>query len=85
MLRSSRTSKAGAEILDNGPKPRDQDDENIGAMARARHPRHYVLVPRTAPAGVPVRRFSLARVAVAPRSAIGVSRHERLERVAERG
>jgi hypothetical protein len=32
-----------------------------------------------------VRRFSLARVAVNPRSALGVNRHERLERVAERG
>jgi hypothetical protein len=49
-----------------------------------------VLVPRAAPAatnghGGPVRRFSLARVAVTPRSALGVDRHERLERVAERG
>jgi hypothetical protein len=42
---------------------------------------------RAAAAGVvtPVRRFSLARVAVNPRSALGVNRHERLERVAERG
>jgi hypothetical protein len=57
-------------------------------MREARHPRHYVLVPRRAAAeGVvtPVRRFSLARVAVNPRSALGVNRHERLERVAERG
>ena len=47
----------------------------------------YVLVPR---AGGPaealrqgVRRFSLARIAVSPRSALGQDRHERLERVVE--
>ena len=52
----------------------------------------YVLVPRTngdAPAPGPgntrVRRYSLARVAVARRSALGVDRHERLEQIAERG
>jgi hypothetical protein len=59
-------------------------------MAKARQPRHYVLVPRSAAAatggnGAPVRRFSLARVAVSPRSALGVDRHERLERVADQG
>jgi hypothetical protein len=57
-------------------------------MADARTPNHYVLVPRVALAdrnGSRVRRFSLARVAVSPRSALGVDRHERLERVAERG
>jgi len=59
-------------------------------MAQGLHPRHIVLVPRTAGSpgernGTPARRFSLARVAVNPRSALGVDRHERLERVAERG
>ena len=47
----------------------------------------YVLVPRaqraeTAHRGA-VRRFSLARVGVSPRSALGEDRHERLERAAE--
>jgi hypothetical protein len=31
-----------------------------------------------------VRRFALARLAVSPRSALGVDRHERLEEVARR-
>lgn len=48
----------------------------------------YVLVPRSQPKaqvnGV-VRRFSLARVGVSPRSALGEDRHERLERAAEPG
>lgn len=49
----------------------------------------YVLVPRaqrteTAGGGA-VRRFSLARVGVSPRSALGEDRHERLERAAEPG
>jgi hypothetical protein len=47
----------------------------------------YVLVPRAgaaAEASRPgVRRFSLARIAVSPRSALGHDRHERLERVVE--
>lgn len=35
-------------------------------------------------AGAPhIRRFSLARVGVSPRSALGVDRHERLEAVAD--
>jgi hypothetical protein len=51
--------------------------------------RRVVLVPREAPgetlaAGQPhIRRFRLARVGVSPRSALGVDRHERLERVAD--
>lgn len=51
--------------------------------------RRYVLVPRvrTEPArrggGRALRRYSLARVAPAPRSELGYDRHERLERVAE--
>jgi hypothetical protein len=55
-------------------------------------PRRYVLVQRNGgprAEGAPVRRFSLARVpvsrpGVARRSALGVDRHERLERIAER-
>jgi hypothetical protein len=54
----------------------------------------YLLVPRggrgsaeaSAPSEAPrprMRRFSLARVAVSPRSALGQDRHERLERVVE--
>ena len=54
-------------------------------------PGRYVLVPREEEVplrelGRPrVRRYSLARVAVARRSALGVDRHERLEQIAERG
>jgi len=48
--------------------------------------KRYTLVPRTpvngkGPEGV--RRFSLARVGVSPRSALGVDRHERLEQIAD--
>ena len=52
-------------------------------------PRRVVLVPREPSdgrlaAGAPhIRRFGLARVGVSPRSALGVDRHERLERVAD--
>lgn len=49
----------------------------------------YVLVPRTQPKersnGGVVRRFSLARVGVSPRSALGDDRHQRLERAADPG
>ena len=49
----------------------------------------YMLVPRAErvrPAnGGHVRRFSLARVGVSPRSALGEDRHERLERAAAPG
>ena len=49
----------------------------------------YVLVPRAHWAetanGRVVRRFSLARVGVSPRSALGEDRHERLERAADPG
>ena len=49
----------------------------------------YVLVPRTPrldPSnGGAVRRFSLARVGLSPRSALGEDRHERLERAADPG
>ncbi len=48
----------------------------------------YVLVPRAERAettnGRVLRRFSLARVGVSPRSALGEDRHERLERAADR-
>jgi hypothetical protein len=55
----------------------------------ARPPRRYALVPLTdeeRPAGSARRvlRFALARLAVSPRSALGVDRHERLEEVARR-
>jgi hypothetical protein len=52
-------------------------------------PRRIVLVPREGAdgrlaAGSPhIRRFGLARVGVSPRSALGMDRHERLERVAD--
>jgi hypothetical protein len=54
-----------------------------------RPPRRYALVPLgdeepLAGAARKVRRYALARVAVSPRSALGVDRHERLEEVAER-
>lgn len=42
----------------------------------------YMLVPRTAPVGAQVKRYSLARVGDSRRSALGEDRHERLERAA---
>jgi hypothetical protein len=45
----------------------------------------YTLVPRaaeTAASAARVRRYSLARLGVSPRSALGEDRHERMERVA---
>jgi hypothetical protein len=56
-------------------------------MRNGNHPGRYILVPRAQEAApVPgvgrIRRYSLARVGVARRSALGVDRHERLERVA---
>ena len=55
-------------------------------MRESRPSRRYVLVPRDddpgSLGGARVRRFSLARVAVSPRSALGEDRHERLERIA---
>ena len=48
----------------------------------------YMLVPRTASPGAPVKRYSLARVGDSRRSALGRgggeagARHERLERAA---
>jgi hypothetical protein len=44
----------------------------------------YVLIPKDSPGGTPsIRRYSLGRIGVSPRSAMGVDRHERLERVAD--
>jgi hypothetical protein len=49
--------------------------------------KRYTLVPRSSlnGNGTPhgVKRYSLARLGVAPRSALGVDRHERLEQIAE--
>jgi hypothetical protein len=45
----------------------------------------YKLLPETSsngPARPPIRRYRLARVGVARRSALGADRHERLEEVA---
>jgi hypothetical protein len=57
-------------------------------MERVRGPdriKRYTLVPRTPLNGSSngVTRFSLARVGVTPRSALGVDRHERLEQIAD--
>jgi hypothetical protein len=54
---------------------------------RSPTPRRYALVPMSGmePSTIGparVRRFALARVGVTPRSALGVDRYERLERVA---
>jgi hypothetical protein len=51
-------------------------------------PRRYKLVPDDTPvqppsAGPVKRRFSLARVAPSPRSALGVDRLERMEEIVE--
>ena len=59
---------------------------NICPMNRPEPVTRYLLVPRSIEAGATggqVRRFSLARLAPSPRSALGVDRHERLERAAE--
>jgi hypothetical protein len=50
--------------------------------------RRVVLVPKAADgrSGTPaVRRYGLGRIAGSPQSSLGTDRHERLERVAERG
>jgi hypothetical protein len=56
---------------------------------RARAPRRYALVPEdgTGVARKPgqIRRYSLARLAPASRSALGADRLERLEEIAQRG
>jgi hypothetical protein len=47
----------------------------------------YKLVPEPSSNGAappPIRRYRLARVGVARRSALGVDRHERLEEIAAR-
>ena len=52
-------------------------------MEQLTHIRRYVLVPTTGRVeNAALRRFRLARVATSPRSALGVDRHARLERVA---
>ena len=47
--------------------------------------KRYTLVPRSSLNGSSegVKKFSLARVGVTPRSALGVDRHERLEQIAD--
>jgi hypothetical protein len=51
-------------------------------------PRRYKLVPDDTPSATPAspvrRRYSLARIAPASRSALGVDRLERMEEIAER-
>lgn len=62
-------------------------------MRASNGPRRYVLLPsrdsaepRAGEPGRPrVRRYSLARVAVSPRSALGGDWHRRMEDVADRG
>ena len=62
----------------------------LSATFRGMEPRRYTLVPvpmpREAPArpGAVRRRYALARLAPASRSALGVDRLERLEEVAAR-
>jgi hypothetical protein len=56
-------------------------------MISAMTPRRYALVPDSEGSRVPrrpgqIRRYSLARVAPASRSALGVDRLERLEQIA---
>jgi hypothetical protein len=56
---------------------------------RSNRPRRYALVPedgeRTPRRAGQIRRYSLARVAPASRSALGHDRLERLEEIAQRG
>jgi hypothetical protein len=54
-------------------------------MRRAESIARYKLLPEPTPNGSPrptIRRYRLARVGVARRSALGADRHERLEEVA---
>jgi hypothetical protein len=61
-------------------------------MRQPGSPNRYVLVPRTTDATAdgpgansiprPIKRYSLARIGVSPRSALGEDRHQRLERAA---
>lgn len=62
--------------------PRAPPDSIRAVRDRARIKR-YALVPRSSPGSRPdgVRRFSLARVGTAPRSALGDDRRDRLERM----
>jgi hypothetical protein len=61
----------------------------MGMAANDGITRRIVLVPREEPdagrvaGATQIRRFRLARVGVSPRSALGVDRHARLERVAD--
>jgi hypothetical protein len=60
----------------------------LSATFSGMEPRRYKLVPddlepRAAPASPVRRRYSLARVAPSPRSALGVDRLERMEEVAD--
>jgi hypothetical protein len=63
------------------------DDRSMNP--RANGPRRYALVPddreRMPRRPGQIRRYSLARVAPASRSALGVDRLERLEEIAQRG
>ena len=80
--------------LDSGSKgdprssaagPRTCDAHRATMAVVKQQPSRYELVPRVGrvgPSGVRVRRYSLARVAPSPRSALGEDRHERLERAA---
>ena len=54
-------------------------------MRNAQPARRYVLVPRTPSQGPVKQRYSLARLGVSPRSALGEDRHLRLERAAGQG
>ncbi|MET0205713.1 MAG: hypothetical protein ABW228_00930 [Thermoleophilaceae bacterium] len=63
--------------------------DDLTMYPSANRPRRYALVPDD-PESAPrrpgqIRRYSLARVAPASRSALGVDRLERLEEVAQRG
>jgi hypothetical protein len=59
----------------------------IGEVRDLDRIKRYTLVPRSTlnGSGTPegVKRYSLARVGVSPRSALGVDRHERLEQIAD--
>ena len=72
--------------LATGPCPQIAGSNEHEPM-RSPTPRRIALVPvsgdkRVATGARSVRRYALARVAVSPRSALGVDRHERLENVA---
>lgn len=71
--------------MDGGRRAVRPGPATIGRVRDPDRISRYTLVPRRPPNGRPdgVRRYSLARLAPSPRSALGADRHDRLEQIAE--